>query len=76
MKTYQLRSHVKDDGLLRIEVPIGTSNRDVEVLVVVTPTETRSTWPHGFFERTYGALHDEPLERPSQGEFEEREPLA
>ena len=31
-------------------------------------------WPPGFFERTVGAIPD--LERPPQGEYEEREPLA
>ena len=30
-------------------------------------------WPHGFFEQTYGSLADDPLIRPPQGEWEERE---
>jgi hypothetical protein len=32
-------------------------------------------WPPGFFERTYGSLANDPIERPSQGEFEERDPI-
>jgi len=32
-------------------------------------------WPPDYFAQTYGALADDPLTRPDQGEFEEREPL-
>jgi hypothetical protein len=32
-------------------------------------------WPPGFIERTYGSLADDPIERPSQGDFEERDPI-
>ncbi len=32
-------------------------------------------WPPGFFERTYGSLTDDPIERPPQGEFEERDEI-
>lgn len=30
-------------------------------------------WPPGYFDRTYGALADDPLTRAEQGEFEVRE---
>jgi hypothetical protein len=30
-------------------------------------------WPPGFIERTYGSLADDPIERPPQGEPEERD---
>lgn len=32
-------------------------------------------WPIGYFEQTYGSLADDPLERPEQGEYPERETL-
>lgn len=32
-------------------------------------------WPPGFFERTYGSLADDPIERPPQGEYEERDEI-
>lgn len=35
-----------------------------------------SGWPPGFIERTYGILADDPIERPSQGDFEERDPIS
>ena len=30
-------------------------------------------WPKGFFEQTYGAFSEEPLDRPPQGEYDARE---
>lgn len=35
MKTVTLRSHVGDDGVLRLEVPIGLVNADLEIVLVV-----------------------------------------
>lgn len=32
-------------------------------------------WPPGFFERTYGSLADDPIERPPQGDFEVRDEI-
>jgi hypothetical protein len=32
-------------------------------------------WPPGFFERTYGSLADDPMERPSQGDYEIRDEI-
>lgn len=33
-------------------------------------------WPPGFIERTYGSLADDPIERPPQGDFEERDAIS
>ena len=33
-------------------------------------------WPPNYFEETFGALRDDPLERPKQGTFEVREIFA
>lgn len=32
-------------------------------------------WPIGFFDRTYGALADDPIERPPQLPLEKRDPV-
>ncbi|WP_250124964.1 hypothetical protein [Chroococcidiopsis sp. CCMEE 29] len=81
MQSIKLRSHVGEDGMLQISVPIGMTDVDLEVMVIVQPivkTESAKTpeelgWPPGFFERTAGAIPD--LERPPQGEYEARESL-
>lgn len=83
MQSITLRSHVGEDGILQISVPIGMIDVDLEVMVIVQPivkTESAKTpeelgWPPGFFERTFGAWEGEPLIRGDQGELQEREPL-
>ena len=65
METVKIRAHVGNDGVLKLELPTAMNNRDIEVLVVMqavtdTPVDELG-WPVGFFERTYGALADDPL---------------
>jgi hypothetical protein len=77
METLKLKAHVGEDGVLKLEVPTGQRNREVEVLVVMQPLNGEETdslgWPVGFFDRTYGALADDPIERPEQLPLEDRE---
>jgi hypothetical protein len=71
METIKLQTQVTDDGLLKLELPTGMTNRKLEVLIVMQPVEEPEVdelgWPIGFFDRTYGALADDPIERP--GDF-------
>lgn len=70
METMKLRARVGDDGLLRLELPTHVTNQELEVLVVMQPLRDEPVdeygWPIGFFERTYGALADDPIERPPE----------
>lgn len=70
METIKLQAQVDDDGLLKLELPTGMANRKLEVLIVMQPLEEAEVddlgWPIGFFDRTYGALADDPIERPSK----------
>ena len=77
MKAVQFHSHVGADGVLKIEVPVGMMDADLDVVVVVSPAGAAAgaidgNWPPYFFEETFGCLADYPLERPPQGEFETR----
>jgi hypothetical protein len=49
------------------------------VVLVMQETETQAVdtngWPIGFFDRTYGALADDPIGRPPQLPLEERYPI-
>lgn len=74
MQTIRLDTRVGRDGILRLELPLDVADADIEVLVVVQPREKRR-WPPGYFERTAGSLADDPIERPPQGEYEERDAL-
>ena len=77
METLKLKAHIGEDGVLTLEVPTSQRNREVEVLVVVQPLDGEETdalgWPRGFFERAYGALADDPIERPEQLPLEVRD---
>lgn len=79
MQSITLRSHVGSDGILHLQVPVELTDRDLEVMVIYQPLPSQDKspdslgWPPGFFERTAGAIPD--LQRPPQGESEERDSL-
>jgi hypothetical protein len=80
MQTIHLQSHVGNDDVLNLCVPVGVSDTDVDVVVVVQPCTANSKtasngWPLGFFEQTYGGFVEHPLERGEQGQFEVRDSL-
>ncbi|MBI5666427.1 MAG: hypothetical protein HZC41_00345 [Chloroflexi bacterium] len=70
MEAIKVKTHVGEDSILRLELPTGMSNRELEVLVVLQPLKTEAVdelgWPIGFFDRTYGALAGDPIERSLQ----------
>ncbi len=78
MQSIKLRSHVGQDGILKLEVPVGLSETDLEVVVVVQPVAKESSpkpnWPPGFFKRVIGGWKGELIREP-QGEYEVRKPL-
>ena len=74
MQTIKLETHIGQDGILKLELPLEMSNTDLEVLLVVQRKEKRR-WPPGYFERTTGSLADDPIERPPQSNYEERDTL-
>lgn len=66
--------------MLHLDLPIGREQADRDVLVTVRPLSddeaasrprTQEEW-EAFVERTAGKWQGEPLERPEQGEYEER----
>lgn len=75
----ETRGHTGRDGMLKLSVSTGLPDADVAVVVRVTPLAPvnevdANGWPIGFFERVAGSMPD--LERPPQGKFEDRLPLA
>lgn len=76
MVTIPLKTRLEPDGILNLRLPTGLPETDVEVLVVVQPLETRGNrWPENFFQETYGAFADHPIERGSEAVFDDREVL-
>ncbi len=79
MRTIETTLTVAADGSATLEKPVRlpAGRHRVVVLVEELVTEARDDlgWPPGFFDETYGALADDPLTRPEQGEAQEREAL-
>jgi len=78
MQSITLHSHVGEDGILHLDIPVGLTDAELEVTVTVQAVDSTPEgkgWPPGFFEKTFGSLRDDPLVIDSEGVFEEREEL-
>jgi hypothetical protein len=79
METIKITAHTDHTGTLKLEFPTSLPNQEVEVVVVLQPLEVIARdamgWPVGFFERTYGAFADEPIERPAELPIDVRDSL-
>lgn len=72
MKTLQIRTQIGQDGVLRLELPTGLSDTALDVVVVLHPVKTEQSEREAFIEATAGSLADDPIERPPQGSYEQR----
>jgi hypothetical protein len=72
------KARVSSDGILHLHLPIGMGEADKEMQVTVesipTKTMTQEQW-RAWVESMAGTWEGE-FERPSQGEYEVREPLS
>lgn len=68
MQSVTLHSHSGQDGVLKVEVPLGLINTEFEVMVIFQPVpsprpktlrDSALGWPSNFFESTFGSLNDE-----------------
>ncbi len=83
MQSIKFKKHIGADGILHLDIPVGITDKEVEIMVIYQPLEKPTQpktpeelgWPPGFFEQTAGCLADDPVQRYPQGEYEEREPL-
>jgi hypothetical protein len=82
MTRVEVRSKVGPDGVLRLDVPLGASEANREVRVIVEDVTPRP-WGRFNSQEEYaewvrsiaGSITDAGFERPEQGEYEERDPL-
>lgn len=83
MHSIKLTKRVGADGVLHLDIPVGITDKEVEIMVIYQPLETPTQlktpeqrgWMPGFFEEVIGGWVGEPLERPEQGDYEIREQL-
>ena len=74
MVTIPVKTRLQADGILSLRVSTGLPEMDVEVVIVVQPAEARAnTWPDDFFQHTYAAFADDPIEGGTIGTFDDRE---
>lgn len=71
MKSIKLRSHVGQDGILHLDIPVNLQETDLEVTVSFKPVQTPENssdtedfnqleW-HEFIRRTAGSCADDPI---------------
>ncbi len=80
MTTFPTRARTDADGTLRVSIPTGIADAEVEVVVVVEERKLNApggeqTQPPRSLESLCGALADFDLERAAQGDYEVREPF-
>ncbi|MDB9447514.1 hypothetical protein [Anabaena sp. CS-542/02] len=83
MNSIKLTKRVGKDGILHLEIPVGITDKEVEIMVIYQQIEIPNMqktpeelgWPPGFFEQTYGSCQDDPIVIDSEGDFEEREEI-
>lgn len=71
MESITIKGHTDEDGILRLEVPVG---RPGVTVVFQRPEMTQEEWEK-FINETSGSLADDPIERGDQGEFEVRDEI-
>lgn len=78
MQSLILHARVGNDGILKLETPIGITNADLEVILVVNPVDKSQhahAWPAFFFNEVVGGWKGARLVRESQGSYETRSDL-
>jgi hypothetical protein len=78
MNRIVVKSRVGSNGVLQLTLPVGPADADREVQITIEPVGTPVLSPDEWRQRileTAGKWQGE-LERPEQGEYEQREPLA
>ena len=79
----QFHSRVGDDGVLNVQVNLGSQDARRDVVVTIEPLSAQASerlvateaWPD-FVAQTYGSCAGLGLERHEQANFEQREPIA
>ena len=77
MQSLFLHIRVGKDGILKIETPIGITDTDLDVVLVVNPVGEKQAlnWAPDFFTEIVGGWQGEPLVREQQGKYEARNEL-
>ncbi len=68
----QLHCYVKEELADKLQMKAQQAHLSVsKYLALLVEKEVEAQWPEGYFE-LFGSWNGDPLERPSQGEYEQR----
>ncbi|MGV0024951.1 hypothetical protein [Phormidesmis priestleyi] len=66
MESIKIRRHVGQDGILHLDIPVGITERDVEVMVIYQSVPSSTTNARSL-EQFYGICADDPIILDDQG---------
>lgn len=76
MNTIKQIARADESGHLKIELPLGIPNAEVEYVIVWQQIAVDDNgWPVGFIDRTYGSMADDPMDEIKQLPPEERDEI-
>ncbi len=79
MKTLSLKARTDKDGIVKLEIPTNISEKEIEIVLVIQTTSDEAVdslgYPIGYFDDTYGAFADNPIERHQPTQLDIREDL-
>ena len=76
MQSITVQSHVGEDGILRLQIPVGVKDTDLQVTINLPSSSTaNSGWPPGYLERVIGSWQGEFPVLEDEGDYETREEL-
>jgi hypothetical protein len=74
MQTMTLQAHVGPDGVLKLEIPTGLTDVELDVVLTFHPRSPLPATPHTLKE-LIGSIDDPTFVRHPQGDYPQREPL-
>jgi hypothetical protein len=74
MESIKVRRHIGQDGILHLDIPVGMTEREVEVMVIYQSVPSSTTNAKSI-EQFYGCIQDDSFFRHPQSEQPERESL-
>ncbi|WP_040697745.1 hypothetical protein [Nodosilinea nodulosa] len=66
MESIKVRQHVGQDGILRLDLPVGLADRDLDVMVIYQPVQAL-TPVETSLSALYGICADDPIVTDGQG---------
>ncbi|MBE9113952.1 hypothetical protein IQ273_31775 [Nodosilinea sp. LEGE 07298] len=66
MESIKVRQHIGQDGILHLDLPVGLTDRDVDVMVIYQPVQSLAS-VESSLETLYGICADDPIVTDGHG---------